>query len=95
MVQQAQAPVKGAVHPRPYATHYYAAAGDNVKDWSRIGRASSPLGACRAAVTHLLRGRYEAAVVHGPGGEIMFRLRREKNSIQIFGLFRAHTFDVE
>lgn len=80
-------------HPRPYTTMYYHSGRDLETAWARVGRASSPLGAVRAAAVQLLRGRYACAIVHGTGGEVQFRLRRTKNRIEILGWFETLTFD--
>lgn len=91
MAAQLKLVVDNAVIPcaRPYTTHYYHSVRDKPTEWSRIGRAASPLGGVHAACKHILVGKWAKAIVHGTAGEIMFRLERRGQRIEIFGLFSA------
>lgn len=85
--------VNVVVHTRPYSTHYYESNNTTVEYWQRVGRAATPLGAVRAAVVRLLLGRSALAIVHGPAGEVMFRISRVGGNIRISGLFETFTFE--
>jgi len=74
-------------HSRPYQTMYYGSNGSKATDWSRIGRASSEVGAIRAAVVRLVTGQYYKAVVHGEDGQVLYTLTRDRSAIKIFGQF--------
>ena len=75
------------VHPRPYQTMYYRSTSDKIQEWTRVGRASSPVGAFRASAVRLFTGQYMKAVVHGVGGEVLFTLYRKGDTIRIVGMF--------
>lgn len=51
-------------HPRPFATYYYASVRDASKDYSKIGRAGSLKGAIRAAVGHIIDGKYSSCDIY-------------------------------
>lgn len=51
-------------HPRPFATYYYASVRDATKDWSKVGRAGSLRGAIRAAVGHIIDGKYSSCDIY-------------------------------
>lgn len=74
-------------HPRPYQTMYYRSATCKIQDWTRVGRASSPVGAIRAAVVRIVTGQYYKAVIHGESGEVLYTLTRKGREIKIFGMF--------
>lgn len=75
------------VHPRPFQTMYYRSATCKVQDWTRVGRASSGVGAIRAAVVRLVTGQYYKAIIHGESGEVLYTLTRKGSEIKIFGMF--------
>lgn len=75
------------VHPRPYQTMYYRGTSDKVHHWTRVGRASSKVGAIRAAVVRLVTGQYYKAIIHGESGEVLYTLTRKGSKIEIFGQF--------
>lgn len=74
-------------HPRPFQTMYYRSVTNKIQDWTRIGRASSNVGAIRAAIVRLVTGQYYKAVIHSESGEVMYTLIRRRNVIKICGLF--------
>lgn len=74
-------------HPRPYQTHYYGSPLSKITDWSRISRASTPVGAIRAATVRIVMGQYRKAIVHGLDGEVLFTITRKGREIKIFGRF--------
>lgn len=74
-------------HPRPFQTMYYKSANDKGMSWSRIGRASSKIGAIRAATVRLVTGQYMRAVIHGEEGQRLYTITRVGRKIEIFGLF--------
>ena len=76
-----------AAHPRPYQTMYYGSSNSKITDWSRIGRASSKVGAIRAAVPRLVTGQYYMAVIHDEDGAVLYTMRRVGRKIDILGLF--------
>lgn len=79
--------VAPVVQTRPYQTMYYGSAAAKIQDWSRIGRASTNVGAIRAAVVRLVTGQYYKAVIHGESGEVLYTMRRVGRKIEIFGMF--------
>jgi hypothetical protein len=78
-----------AAHPRPFATYYYEAVRHAEKDWSRVGRASSMRGAIRAAVGHIIDGKYSSCVSEdlNLGGVCVARVYRRGRDIAILGVF--------
>jgi len=84
-VSAAHALQAGHASPRPFSTYYFVGK-YKPGDWSRIGRAATLHGAVRAALRHLLEGRAQNAVVHGPDEVVVARLSREGNIIRIVGV---------
>lgn len=73
-------------HPRPFETLYFTSVESRDSEWAAKGRAGSPRGALRAAVTRVLERRAEKAVVFDGTGAVIARVWREKrNSISIVG----------
>jgi hypothetical protein len=66
---------------------YYGSVNAKITDWSRIGRASSRIGAIRAAVPRLVTGQYYKAVIHDESGAVLYTMRRVGRKIDILGLF--------
>ena len=75
------------VHPRLYQTMYYRSVHGRNTEWTRTGRAASPVGAIRASVVRLVTGQYHKAIIHGESGEVLYTLARKGREIKIFGLF--------
>lgn len=75
-----------APHPRPFETLYFTSPSSKDSEWAAKGRASSPRGALRAAVTRVLERRAEKAIVFDETGVVIARVWRDKrNSISIVG----------
>lgn len=77
----------------PFATYYYEAVRNAEQDWSRIGRASTMRGAIRAAVGHILDGKYASCIIHdlNAGGVCVARVFRRGRDIAIIGCFLPNT----
>lgn len=90
VIVQLPTPTKTPAHvasPRPFQTYYYSSKNFREDDWSRVGRASTGIGAIRAAVVNILRGRYKAADIYGAEGYRLYQVRLTKNQISIIGYF--------
>ena len=74
---------------RPFRTYYFhEKTTTNSTEYTRIGRAGSEVGAIRAAVVHLLTGRYGAADVYDLDGVRLFRIRKTANTLSVNGYFK-------
>lgn len=73
--------------PRPFQTLYYRHAKFQYDDWTRVGRASSGIGAIRAAVVNVLRGKYKAADIYGDDGVRLYQIRMTTGKLFIIGYF--------
>lgn len=80
--------------PRPFQTYYFGSRKPNPGEWSRIGRASSGIGAIRAAIVQILRGHHETADIFGEDGVRLYKIRQERGQITISGYFKP-LHDVE
>lgn len=79
--------------PRPFATHYYEHHLAVVGEYSKVGRAATELGAIRAAVVNVLRGKYSRADIYQEDGYKLFSVVRIKNQLTVHGLFKQLSFD--
>ena len=81
---------KIVAHPRPFSTYYYSVKDPDAKGVThdRIGRASTDVGAIRAAVVNVLIGKYASADVYGVSGVRMYRIRSGRNCIEVLGYFK-------
>lgn len=84
-MSRAQAVQAGHASPRPFATYYFTGK-YTPGAWSRIGRAATLHGAVRAALSHLLIGQAQNAVVHNEDGVVIARLIRDGSVIRIVGV---------
>lgn len=75
-------------HPRPFKTYYYATKETDNGFHVRIGRASTDIGAIRAAVVNILIGKYQSADIYGADDIRRYLIRFNKGNLSIIGYFK-------
>lgn len=79
---------KHVEHPRPIRTLYFdTRKPTDTTSHVRIGRASTQIGAIRAAVCNVLLGKYRAADIHNDAGVRLYRVRFSGRKLEVLGYF--------